>query len=95
MITAYDLVQSIKQYAQHLEENPIFARGMGVSVLNTYIKYADTYFINEFFDKDRNFKPKESLNEYELDLFQHHMAFIEKNGRYYFKGYDLLKEDIK
>jgi len=42
--------------------------------------------------EDDEFCPKESLNEYELQLFQHHIAFIETiEGTCYFMGYKLLK----
>lgn len=89
MITAYDLVQSANNYRDFLISNYFYSIIFKTSVVDVYIKFCDYYFENEFFKSDGSFKQKKELNEYELELFRYHPAFIEDYMT--FKGYQLVE----
>ncbi len=92
IITAYEYILSIKMLRKHVDEDSVFRNYYPSIVQDVYTRYAEEYFKANFFNKDDEFCPKESLNEYELQLFQHHIAFIETiEGTCYFMGYKLLK----
>jgi hypothetical protein len=97
MITAYDYIKSLEKYSKFLEEDRLYANMFNSSVNYIAQTYCEKYFNDNFYDNSNAFKPKEILNEYELNLFRQHPAFIEDplQGVLIFKGMNLIKKENK